>query len=346
MSEITLIGIDLAKTIFRINVLDGKGKRVMNKNIHRDNLVRFFAPLNECTVAMEACASSHYWGRTIESLGHTVKLIHPRYVAPYRLGDKNDANDAAAICAAAMRPDMRFVRLKSQRQSDVQAVHRMRSGLIGERTATINRVRALLAEDGISIRQGRRYVMGLLPGILSDTDNELSSIKRRALQGQYSHLLHLDEQVTELETMLSNLAAEEEDCHRLMQVPGFGLITATLLASELDNGSAFRNSRAFAAYLGLVPRQHSSGGKNILLGISKHGNRHLRTLLIHGARAVMRSINNGKDPLGPAVSDWVKALQERRGTNKAAVALAGKLARIAWKMLAKGADFSKVAQAA
>lgn len=342
MSEITLIGIDLAKNIFRINCTDDNGKRVMNKNLHRESIIQFFAPLPECTVAMEACASSHYWGRTIESLGHTVKLIHPRYVAPYRFGDKNDANDAAAICAAAQRPDMRFVRLRSQRQSDIQSLHRVREGLVTEKTATVNRVRALLAENGIVIKQGPANIFALLPAIMDDADNDLSGIMRQLLRTQYAHLLGIRDLLTELEDMLRTLVAEEEAYKRLMQIPGIGLISATLLGSELGNGSAFRNGRSFAAYLGLTPRQHSSGGKNTLLGISKRGNRYLRTLLVHCARAVLRSLALGKSPFGEgALDQWLRNLMERRGKNKATVAVAAKLARVAWAMLAKGTNFEK-----
>jgi transposase len=346
VNKITLIGIDLAKNIFRINCVDKNGKRVMNKNLHRDSVIHFFATLPACTVAMEACASSHYWGRTIESMGHTVRLMHPAYVRPYRLGDKNDANDAAAICAAAQRPDMRFVRLRSQRQSDVQSLHRVREGLVTEKTATVNRVRALLAENGIVIKQGPANVFALLPTIVDDFDNELSGMMRQLLRAQHTHLLGLREQVAELEKMLQAFVAEEESCQRLMQLPGVGLITATLLGSELGNGSSFRNGRSFAAYLGLAPRQHSSGGKNTLLGISKRGNRYVRTLLIHCARSILRSLVLGKTPFGEgALDQWIRNLLERRGKNKTAVALAAKLARITWAMLAKNANFERACAA-
>jgi transposase len=347
MSEFTLIGIDLAKNIFRINCVDENGKRVMNKNLHRDSVINFFAPLPECTVAMEACASSHYWGRAIESLGHTVKLIHPRYVTPYRLGEKNDANDAAAICAAAQRPDMRFVRLRSQRQSDVQALHRVREGLVTEKTATANRIRSLLAENGIVIKQGPANVFGLLPGIMDDADNTLSGMMRQLLRSQFGHLMSIRDQLAELEKMLQELVAEEDSYQRLLQVPGIGLMTATLLGSELGNGSAFRNGRSFAAYVGLTPGQHSSGGKSTLLGITKRGNRYLRTLLIHCARAVLRSFALGKSPFGGGALDrWVRNLLERRGKNKTAVALAAKLARVSWAMISKGTSFQREACAA
>lgn len=340
MSETTLIGLDLAKTIFRVNAVDRHGKTLANKNIHRDRLVRYFATLPECTVAMEACATSHYWARTIESLGHTVKLIHPRYVTPYRLGDKNDAHDAAAICEAARRPDMRFVRVKSQRQIDIQALHRVREGLMKERTASLNRVRALLMENGIPIKQGPASVFSMLPVILDDQSNELSGFMRQIIRNQHNHLLHLRDSIAELETLLKGLVAEEEECQRLMQVPGIGLITATLLASELGNGSAFKNGRAFAAYLGLTPKQHSSGGKNTLLGISKKGNEYLRTLLVHCGRAVLRAILYGHHPFGGGwIETWVKELMLRRGKYKTTVALGAKLARIAWSMQAKGTSF-------
>jgi transposase len=345
MNEITLIGIDLAKNIFRINCVDAKGRRVLNHSLHRDSLLRFLTTLPQCTVAMEACASSHYWGRAATSLGHTVKLIHPYYVTPYRLGDKNDANDAAAICAAAQRPDMRFVRLRSQRQSDIQSLHRVRSGLVQEQTATINRVRALLAENGIVLKQGPSIVFTVLPGILDDERNELSAIMRRVLRSQYDHLFHLREQIKEHENTLKTLIAEDEGCQRLMQIPGIGPLTATMLASEIGNGSGFSRGRSFAAYIGLVPKQRSSGGKSILLGISKRGNRYLRTLLVHCARAAIRMIIIGKTPFGGSIERWVLQLMERRGRHKAMVALAGKLARISWGMLSRGASFQNAASA-
>ncbi len=298
MSEITLVGLDLAKNIFRINAVDKNGKRIMNKNIHRGSMVTFFANLPSCTVAMEACSSCHYWARTIESLGHEVQIIHPRYVTPYRIGDKNDANDAAAICSAARRPDMRFVRMKSQNQSDMQSIHRVREGLVKEKITTINRIRGLLAENGITIKQGPTWVFSLVPAIISDENNDLSGIMRNLLRVQHEHLVHLRAQINELETTLKILAAQDEACKRLMLIPGIGLLTATLLSSEIGNGAAFHNSRAFTAYLGLVPRQYSSGGKSKLRGIGKTGNRQLRTLLIHCARAVQRSVNQGKTPFG------------------------------------------------
>ncbi len=342
MKTMTMIGIDLAKTIFRINGVDENGKRVMNKNLHRESMVSFFAQLPACTVAMEACASSHYWGRTIESLGHVVRLIHPRYVTPYRLGDKNDANDAAAICAAAQRSDMRFVRLRSQRQSDIQSLHRVREALVVETTATINRTRALLAENGIVIKQGPANVIAILPAIIDDSELELSELMRSLLRMQYEHLSHLRGQLAELKERLKELVDEDESCQRLMQVPGIGPISATLLCSELGNGSGFRNGRAFAAYLGLTPRQHSSGGKSKLFGISKLGNRYLRTLLIHCARSIFRSICMDRYLFGGGVLDqWARTLMERRGKNRAVVAMAAKLARIAWAMMARGTTFTR-----
>jgi len=343
MREITLIGIDLAKNIFRINCVDKKGKRVLNRSLHRDGLHTFLANTPQCTVVMEACASSHYWGRVAATFGHTVKLIHPHYVTPYRLGEKNDANDAAAICAAAQRPDMRFVRLRTQRQSDIQSLHRVRSGLIQTQTATINRVRSLLAENGIVIKQGPSAVFALLPEILHDENNALSAIMRSIIRSQYEHLLHLRGQIKELEGTLKTLIAEDEDCKRLMQIPGIGPLTATMLASEIGNGVGFSRGRSFSAYIGLVPKQHSSGGKHLLLGISKKGNRYLRTLLVHCARSVLRTIVFGNSPFGGHLERWVQQLMERRGKHKAIVALAAKLASIAWSMLSSGTSFQKAA---
>lgn len=340
MNEITLIGLDLAKTIFRVNAVDKFGKLIMNKNIHRERLVSFLANLPVCTVAMESCATSHYRGRIIHPLGHAVRLIHSRYVTPFPLGDKNDAHDAATICAAAQRPDMRFVRIKSQRQTDIQGIHRVREGLVKEKTATLNRARALLAENGIVLKQGPASMFSLLPVYIDDQTNELSTVMRHVLRSQYEHLVHLREQIADLETLLKTLVAKEEDCKRLMEIPGVGLITSTLLVSELGSGLSFKNGRAFAAYLGLVPAQYSSGGKNRLLGISKRGNEYLRTLLIHCARAVLRALLYGHHPFGSNhVEQWIKELLERRGKCKTCVALAAKLARIAWSVQAKGVPF-------
>lgn len=251
MNEITLIGLDLAKNIFRINALDKHGKRIMNKNIHRGSMVTFFANLPSCMVAMEACSSCHYWARTIESLGHEVRIIHPRYVTPYRLGDKNDANDAAAICAAARRPDMRFVRMKTQSQSDMQAIHRVREGLVKEKTTTINRIRGLLAENGITLRQGPTWVFTLVPMIISDEDNDLSDIIRGLLRVQHEHLLHLRIQIKELELTLKTLAAQDEASQRLMQIPGVGLLTATLLPQKSVTERPFTTAERLPLISGL-----------------------------------------------------------------------------------------------
>ena len=238
---------------------------------------------------------------------------------------------------------MRFVRLRSQRQSDIQSLHRVRSGLVQERTATINRVRAFLAENGIVIKQGPSVVFALLPDILDNENSTLSTIMRRILRSQYEHLLHLREQVKELEGTLKTLIAEDEDCRCLMQIPGIGQLTATMLASEIGNGAGFSCGRSFAAYIGLVPKQHSTGGKHTLLGISKRGNSYLRTLLVHCARAALRIIVFGKTPFGGSVDRWIRRLMERRGKQKAIVALAAKLARTAWSMPARGTSFQKAA---
>ncbi len=257
MKTISTIGLDLTKNIFRVYGVNANGRCVVSKNIHRDSLAEFFAKLPACVVAMEACGTSHYWGRCIASYGHTVKIIHPRYVAPFRIGGKNDANDAAAICEAAQRPHMRFVALKSQREADIQSIHRVRQGLVKERTATANRIRALLLDNGIAVKQGIRNICSALPAVLGDEENALSGLMRNLLGMQYEHFIHLEKQIKQSEDSLKKLAADNNLCQRLRAVPGIGLLTATSLLALEGVARDFKKSRSFAAFLGLTPRQHS-----------------------------------------------------------------------------------------
>ena len=291
---------------------------------------------------MEACASSEYWARTIESLGHTVRRIHPRYVKAYLLGAKNDVNDAAAICEAVQRPNMRFVPHKSPEQTDIQCVHRIRQGFVRSRTALINQIRGLLGEYGIVMRQGVSAVRKHLPELITDEANDLSSIMRQNLTSLYESLCFLDERILAQEKLLKDIVRENEACKRLMQVPGIGLLTATILLSVAGVASNFKNGREFAAYLGLVPRQNSTGGKTKLLGISKRGDSYTRTLLIHGARAVLHALIAGRTPQAQQ-NAWLAELATRRGKNRASVALANKTARIAWSMLAQGTEYKLAA---
>ena len=338
MKTITTIGIDLAKNSFTVYGVNAKGKPVMQRTLGRAGVIRFFAHLPACLVGMEACASSEYWARTIESLGHEVRRIHPRYVKAYLLGAKNDANDAAAICEAVQRPNMRFVPHKSPEQMDIQCIHRIRQGFVRSRTALVNQIRGLLGEYGIVMRQGVSVVRMQLPALIADETNGLSSLMRRNLTLLHESLSFFDERILDQEKLLKEIVRENEACKRLLKIPGIGLLTATILLSVAGVASNFKNGREFAAYLGLVPRQHSTGGKTKLLGISKRGDSYTRTLLVHGARAVLCSFITGRTPQARQ-NAWLAELAARRGTNRASVALANKTARIAWSMLAQGTEY-------
>ncbi len=324
MKTITTIGIDLAKNSFSIYGVNAKGKPVLSRTLSRTGVVHFFANLPSCLVGMEACASSEYWARTIESLGHEVRRIHPRYVKAYLLGAKN-----------VQRPNMRFVPHKSPEQTDVQCIHRIRQGYVKSRTALINQTRGLLAEYGITIRQGICAVRNQLPTLIADEENDLSGLMRRNLASLYESLCFLDSRILEQDKLLKVVVKDNEACQRLMQVPGIGIMTATILLTIAGVASHFKNGREFAAFLGLVPRQNSTGGKTRLFGISKRGDRYTRFLLIHGARAALCRMIAGYTPEHRR-NLWAMELAARRGKNKASVALANKTARVAWSMLTQG----------
>jgi transposase len=343
MKNVTTIGIDLAKNTFQLHGVDANGKPALRRTLGRDQVAAFFANLPACLVGMEACASSAYWARVIEGCGHTVRRIHPKFVKPYLMADKNDANDAAAICEAIARPRMRFVPHKSREQADIQAVHRVRQGLVQARTAAINQARGLLGENGIVIRQGAGHVRLHLPAIVGDTGNGLSGVMRQLLASIYERIAFLDAQIAVQNKSLSAIAKEHEACKRLMKIPGVGVLTATILLTVAGAVTDFKNGREFAAYLGLVPRQYSTGGKQRLLGITKRGDTYTRTLLIHGARAVLRAMKVGRAPLGDARTEWLTRLVDRRGPNRASVALANKTARVVWHMLAHGTEYQMAA---
>ncbi len=333
---ITVIGIDLAKRSFHLCGMDAQGRRVFSKQVSRAKLASELANRPPCLVAMEACGSAHYWGRLFESHGHQVKLIAPQFVKPFVKSNKNDAADAEAIAEAAQRPTMRFVPIKRVEQQDLQAIHRMRSQAVEQRTAQVNQIRGLLAEYGITIPQGRAHVRPCLAAILEDAENGLSALFRASLQGLAEELLHLDERVAAYDAQIAALARESEPAQRLMTIPGIGPLVATALIAAIGSDPRLLgNGRGLAAFLGLVPRQHSTGGRDRLLGISKRGDTYLRQLLIHGARAVMRWVERKSD----ALSRWATALRARRHNNIAVVALANKLARIAYAVLISGQPF-------
>ena len=333
---ITVIGIDLAKRSFHLCGMDAQGRRVFSKQVSRAKLAQELANRPPCRVAMEACGSAHYWARIFQAYGHAVKLIAPQLVKPFVKSNKNDAADAEAIAEAAQRLTMRFVPIKSVEQQDLQAIHRMRSQVVAQRTALVNQIRGLLAEYGLVIPQGRAQVRSCLATMLEDAENGLSTLFRASLQGLADELCHLDARVAQYDAQIAALARESEPAQRLMTIPGIGPLVATALLAAIGSDPRwFHNGRSLAAFLGLVPRQHSTGGRDRLLGISKRGDTYLRQLLIHGARAVMRWVERKSD----ALSRWATALRARRHNNIAVVALANKLARIAYAVLTSGQPY-------
>lgn len=333
--NIKRIGIDLAKQVFQIHGVDYQEKVVLRKQLRRNHMLAFFRQLPSCLIGMEACSGAHYWARELQKMGHTVKLMAPQFVKPYVKGNKNDANDAEAICEAVSRPNMRFVAIKTIEQQDIQVIHRIRTELIHHRTAKVNQIRGFLAEYGIVVERSIEKLRKALPVLLEDAENNLSFDFRVLLQGLQQDLTALDDRVSELDKKIDSLASSNAVAKRLQQIPGIGPITATALVCALGDGKQFKRGRDLAAWIGLTPRQHSSGGKECLLGISKRGDSYLRTLLIHGARAVLKVADKKDDPR----SCWLKNLCSRRNKNIAAVALANKNARIVWALLTKKTDF-------
>lgn len=328
--NITTVGIDLAKQVFQIHGVDEQGKAVLKKQLKRDQVLQFFANFQCCLIGMEACGSAHFWARKLEGLGHTVKLRAPQFVKPYVKTNKNDAADAEAICEAVSRPTMRFVPIKTAEQQAILALHRARQGFVKARTAQANQIRGLLAEYGLAIPQGISHIAKRLPEILEDGENALPGIFRQLIDRLGMHLKELDRHVDELEAQIQIWHRESTASRKLAAIPGIGPITASAMVASVGNAKNFENGRQLAAWLGLVPRQHSSGGKQTLLGISKRGDSYLRTLLIHGARAVIR-VSEHKTNQGRG---WLADVIGRRNKNVAAVALANKNARTIWALLA------------
>lgn len=331
----TTIGIDLAKNVIQVHGVDERGKPVLKKQLKRHQVAAFFANLAPCLIGMEACASAHHWARKLQALGHSVKLMAPQFVKPYVKTNKNDAADAEAICEAVSRPNMRFVPIKNGEQQAVLALHRARQGFVKARTAQANQIRGLLAEYGIVIPQGIGHIAKRLPEILEDGENNLPGSFRELLDRLGNHLKELDRQVGELEVQIQGWHRQNEASKKLAQIPGIGPITASALVASIGDVKSFDNGRQLAAWLGLVPRQHSSGGKQVLLGISKRGDTYLRTLLIHGARAVIRVAERKVD----RANSWLVRIMGRRNKNVAAVALANKNARTVWALLAHDRDY-------
>lgn len=335
--KLTRVGVDLAKNVFQVHGVDPAERPVWCKRLKRATwiaeLERHLEP--GAAVGMEACGSAHYWARVLQSKGFVVRLIPPQYVKPYVKTNKHDAADAEAICEAMSRPGMRFVAVKTVEQLDLQAVHRVRQALIKERTAKANQIRGFMYERGVVAPQELSALRRALPEWLEDAENALTGRFRPLLAGLYDDLRRLDDRVRELDDELLKIAREHEPVRRLKQLRGVGPVTASALYALVGDARQYRNGRELAVALGLTPRQHSSGGKEKLLGISKRGDKYVRTLLIHGARSALRTAP-GKDD---RVSKWVMSLAERSHPNKAATALANKMARVAWAMLRHGTDY-------
>jgi len=332
--NLTTIGIDLAKSVFQVHGADSKGKTVLKKQLKRTQVLAFFANLTPCRIGMEACGSAHYWARKLQALGHTVQLIAPQYVKPFVKRNKNDAADAEAICEAVTRPNMPTVPIKNAEQQAILSVHRARQGFVKARTAQGNQIRGLLAEYGIVIPQGISHIAKRVPEIIEDGANDLPGSFRLLIQRLVDHLKELDRQVGELETEIQLWHRDNVASQKLAKIPGIGPMTASAMVASIGDARNFKNGRQLAAWLGIVPRQHSTGGKSTLLGISKRGDTYLRTLLIHGARAVIRVAERKPD-----IDLWLKNLLARRNKNVAAVALANKNARTIWALLAHERDY-------
>lgn len=335
MEEITTVGIDLAKNVFQVHAVDASGRVILNKAVRRAGFLALLSKFPKCLIGMEACASSHHWARTLMAMGHTVRLIPPAYVKAYVRRQKNDAADAAAICEAVSRPSMRFVPVKTEEQQAALMLHRVRALLVSQRTALICALRAHMAEFGIVAPIGPRNVSPLLEILADEADARLPAVARQALRPLARRMTMLRLEIERLDRRLLDWHRSSEVSQRLATIPGIGPITATALAATIADPSMFRSGREFAAFLGLVPRQSSSGGKERLGRISKMGDRYLRTLLVVGATAVLRYAKAG----GSSSRVWAESLLAKKPFKLVAVALANKTARIAWAVMARGGVF-------
>jgi transposase len=333
--NVTTVGIDLAKNLFQVHGVNGRGRPVLTKQLRRSQVPEFFANMPPCLIGMEACGSAHHWARKLRGFGHEVRLMAPQFVKPYVKTNKNDAADAEAICEAVGRPNMRFVPIKNVEQQAVLALHRVRQGFVKARTAQANQIRGLLAEFGLVIPQGICHVAKRVPGLIEDASNELPGSFRRLVQRLLEQLKELDRQIHEIENQIVAWHRENNDSRKLAKMPGIGPITASAMVASIGDPKSFDNGRQVAAWIGLVPRQSSTGGKTVLLGMSKRGDSYLRTLLIQGARSMINAARRRKG----ALDGWLGGLLKRRNANVAAVALANKNARIVWALLAHERDF-------
>jgi transposase len=336
------IGIDLGKTTFHLVALGERGKILLKKKLSRKQLLSFTTNLHPTLIGMEACSGSHFLGRALSQQGHDVRLIPAQFVKPFVKSNKNDYLDAEAIAEAVDRENMRFVPIKTDDQLDLQALHRVRERLVSRRTAVINQVRAFLLERGITFRKGPASLRKQMPEILENADAQLSPRIRALLAAMWEEWKQLDGQVESFNTQIEAIGNDDPVCQRLREIPGVGPLIASAVVASIGNGAAFHKGREFGAWLGLIPKQYSTGGKTKLLGISKRGNRYLRTMFIHGARSLVLRMNRERSPLG----GWISSREARAHRNVVIVAMAHKLARITWAVLSSGERYRPVLMAA
>jgi transposase len=330
--QVTTIGLDIAKNVFQVHGVDQHGKVALRKRLSRGKVLAFFANLPRCMIGLEACGGAHYWARELARLGHEVRLMPPQYVRPYVKTNKHDAADAEACCEAVQRPGMRFVPVKNEQQQSLLMLHRIRDRLIAERTGTINAIRGHMAEFGMVAAQRDAGLKTLIAIIADGDDVRLPALARELLLLQLEHLRQVEARITALDGRLVRQARDDEACRRLTEAPGIGPVIATAMVATVGNARLFSSGRSFAAWLGLTPRQHATGGKERLLGISKRGDGYLRRQLMHGARSLVR-LAQGREGHPWA---WINALLTRRPFNVVVAAVANKLARMIWALLSRG----------
>ncbi len=343
MLNITAVGLDLAKSVFQVHCADKDGRPVLRKKLRRGQVLKFFAGLPPCLIGMEACGSAHYWARELQKLGHEVRLIPPQYVKPFVKTNKNDACDAEAICEALSRPTMRFAPIKNAEQQAVLTIHRARELVMRQRNMLINSLRGLCGEFGIVVAKGVSNVKHLIAIIEDNNDLRIPLMARQALEGMIVQLRMAQVQIIRFEKQLKAWHRGNEASLRLETTPGIGLLTATAIVATVGDASQFHSGRQFSAWLGIVPRQNSTGGKQRLGRISKRGDGYLRKLLVHGARSVLRRTRSQK---AQGRTAWQQALLARRPTNVVLVAMANKTARAVWAMLTRGETYRHETQAA
>ena len=337
--QVTTIGLDIAKNVFQVHGVDQHGKVVLRKRLSRGKVLMFFANLPRCMIGLEACGGAHYWARELTKLGHEVRLMPPQYVRPYVKTNKHDAADAEACCEAVQRPGMRFVPVKNEQQQSLLMLHRIRDRLIAERTGTINAIRGHMAEFGMVAAQRDAGLKALIAIIADGDDARLPALARELLVLQLEHLRQIEARIAALDGRLVRQARDDEACRRLTEAPGIGPVIATAMVATVGNARLFSSGRSFAAWLGLTPRQHATGGKERLLGISKRGDGYLRRQLMHGARSLVR-LAQGREGHPWA---WINALLARRPFNVVVAAVANKLARMIWAMLSRGEAYRAAA---